>query len=595
MAKAPEKSPPPHGTAAPAAPGLHPFGSKPLRVFALAIALPVFLLYVSSAGVAIYSLGMMGQDIDRLEDNRGITGMHAALASFLNSLSDAVSDEGTWNEAYLNVVVTTDVAWMDTTWGSTARLGTGSYDSVIVTNQDGEIVFGEDNFGAITGNIENKFPAAKTMLDNLDKAIAVDGDSASLSMFAADKSGPVGLAAISIHETTPGAMVVPLKQRRVLWIARHVTPSLFQDISVRYHLPLAQLVTDAPERDTSTIGLIDADGQPVGVVEWTPDRPGKVAFDHAVAVAIGGLVFIGLLMLGGIFALRRAILARQSTILTAYRAVAQAAQNARVAAAAEAVLARAEPLLAAGADPLAGVNAVNFDVEYQPIFDLRAETMLGVEALLRWRRPDGTIVAQEELDALHLGKLLDRIGIMAIRQATGEVAPLLGLSLTMAASAEQIVNPVFAEKIAGTFAASGFPARRLQLAVDSSLVRDVDRFRAAVAQIRQTGVTIALDNFALSQAATAFAVPGFVDRLRLPPAMTNIIDTDAPTQLLVAATIEAGRAANYAISVPGVARKEAVAKLLKLGCREFQGPMFAGGMPIAALTALMLQPTKKAS
>src|SRR5438128_1218665 len=109
---------------APAPERYQPFGKKPLRTFALTVGLPAFLLYVSSALLVILALVMMAREIDRLEDNRGITAMHAALDSFLNGLSDAVADEGTWNEAHLNVVIKSDPAWMDTTWGATARLGT---------------------------------------------------------------------------------------------------------------------------------------------------------------------------------------------------------------------------------------------------------------------------------------------------------------------------------------------------------------------------------------------------------------------------------------------------------------------------------------
>ncbi len=62
------------------------------------------------------ALVMMAREIDRLEEQRGVTAMAAALETFLNGLSDAVADEGTWNEAHLNVVVKPDPAWMDQTW-----------------------------------------------------------------------------------------------------------------------------------------------------------------------------------------------------------------------------------------------------------------------------------------------------------------------------------------------------------------------------------------------------------------------------------------------------------------------------------------------
>src|SRR5262245_61713833 len=114
-----------------------------MRTFALVIALPAIVFYALSVVLVVTALEGTANEINRAEQQRGVTSMHAALDSFLNGMSRAVSDEGTWDEAYLNVVVTPDPAWMDTTWGATARLGE-SYDTVLVTDQGGDVIFGEN-------------------------------------------------------------------------------------------------------------------------------------------------------------------------------------------------------------------------------------------------------------------------------------------------------------------------------------------------------------------------------------------------------------------------------------------------------------------
>ncbi|HEY4199511.1 MAG TPA: hypothetical protein VGM83_03035, partial [Devosiaceae bacterium] len=73
--------------AAPAIDLAHPFGEKPLRGFALSVALPAFLLYAASAGLVVTVLVLMTADVDRLDDTRDVAAMHAALDSFLNDLS----------------------------------------------------------------------------------------------------------------------------------------------------------------------------------------------------------------------------------------------------------------------------------------------------------------------------------------------------------------------------------------------------------------------------------------------------------------------------------------------------------------------------
>lgn len=565
-----------------------PFGRKPLRTFALVVGLPAFLLYVASAAVVMVALHIMAREIDRLEDSRDLTAMHAALDAFVNGLSEAVADEGTWNEAHLNVVVAPNPAWMDSTWGTTARLGS-TYDDVMVTDQAGVIIFGENNLGSIKGDIADHYPAATTMLSELDRAIAASGDAAVISHFASDGKAAAGLAAISIHKTTPGEMTVPRQTRRILWIAKHITPSLLQEISVRYQTPLAQIVVDTPEKDASSLEIKDADGKVAGTVAWVPDRPGEVAFRHALLLV--SLVFfgIGLLLVLGLRALRMAMQRRASHILATLTERARTAEIA-VAAAGEAAAAPAEE--EQRYTVLDGVNASDFTIEYQPVFDLRSETMVGVEALLRWTKPDKTQLLQETLTPAECAVMTDRVAIIALRQASNELAPLLGVMLTIAVTPEQLRNGVFAEKISGTLGATHFQSRRLQLSVDATLLTEMHAIAPHLADIRRGGVSIALANFTLGPATLDYVRPGLADRICLSPAMIAGIDTDPVRLKLVEATIEAARSASFAVTVPGIERKEEAARLLRLGCREFRGNLLAKPMSLAALTSLILAPAK---
>jgi EAL domain-containing protein (putative c-di-GMP-specific phosphodiesterase class I) len=566
-----------------------PFGKKPLRTFALFIALPAFMLYVLSAALVIWTLAIMAAEIDRLEDGRGITSMHAALDSFLNDIAGSVSDEGTWDEAYLNVVVNADPAWMDTTWGTTARLGQ-SYDNVLVTDQAGTIIFGENAVGALKGSIITRYPAARTMLRDLDKGITATGDATTVSRFAADQDGTVGLAAISIHQAKPNQLAVPRESRRILWIARHITPSLLQDIAVRYQTPLA-VINATPDDDSSAIQLADADGNAVGTLAWTPDRPGDAAFNHAVLVATAVFFVIGLVLAAGLGFVRRAMQRRANAFVAA-----QVAHTAAVLATAAAVpveAASVETTVEAVSSAIDGVVANDFIIEYQPIFDLRAESLVGVEALLRWTRPDKSLLRQEELTPRDRAKLLDRAGLLALRRATGEIAPLLGVMLTIAVTPAQLQSGVFAEKVAGTFGATNFPARRLQLTIDCPLLPSAGEIADSIAELREKGVLIALGEFAIDGTIAAYLDLKLANRVRLASALIAPTEIGPALDAYLSATIEAARGAGLAVTVPGIERKEQAGRLLRLGCREFQGELLAKPMGLAPLTALILAPAKK--
>ena len=110
--------------------------------------------------------------------------------------------------------------------------------------------------------------------------------------------------------------------------------------------------------------------------------------------------------------------------------------------------------------------------------------------------------------------------------------------------------------------------------------------------MRQSGVAITLDDFVLNDTSVAYLDARLADRVRLSTALTSDDAQGPARQSFLAAAIEAARASGLPVTIPGLERKEQAARLLKLGCREFQGSLLAAPMPIGALTQLILAPAK---
>jgi EAL domain-containing protein (putative c-di-GMP-specific phosphodiesterase class I) len=283
---------------------------------------------------------------------------------------------------------------------------------------------------------------------------------------------------------------------------------------------------------------------------------------------------------------------RATKITAAFAEQTGSVSPAAVAAATVAPVAAAAEEEAPPDSPITGVSATVFTVDYQPILDLRSETMVGVETLLRWTKPDKSLLLQEDLGPRDCAVMMERAGVIALRHATDELAPLLGVTLSLAVTPQQIMNSVFSEKVAGTLGATNFQARRLQLTIDATLMPPAELIAEQMAELRRMGIAIALSNFILSERTVDYLRPGFADRICLQPTMVHLVDADPVRFKLIEATIEMAKAASFAVTVPSVDRKEEAAKLLRLGCREFRGSLLAPPMPIAALTALILAPSK---
>ena len=114
-------------------------------------------------------------------------------------------------------------------------------------------------------------------------------------------------------------MAVPRQQRRILWIAKHITPSTLQDIALRYQMPLRadghRGRSRRRPRSTSTTPRAISQAPSPGL----PERPGDLAFRHAAVIVFAIYFGIGVLLVLGMGALRRAMVRRAAKIETAVR------------------------------------------------------------------------------------------------------------------------------------------------------------------------------------------------------------------------------------------------------------------------------------
>ena len=283
---------------------LHGPRSKAIKSFTVWVALPTALVYVAVCTLVLFTLGLMTSELNRIDDDRGQKAITAALDSLVRQLGEVAVDEATWTEAYLNSYLAFNPAWLDGSWGTTARQG-GGYDTAIVTNAEGEIIFGESNRGQLKGNISDHFGAARAIYGALNAAIEAAGDDTQAAGLSDGKAGIAALAAAVIHGTA-GQVPVATTERRVLWMAKHVDEELLQDYSQRFQIPLPRL-TQAVHPGEAWTPLIDASGIGIGMLAWQPLRPGDPAFLGAAGIASVVLLGIGGLTLAVVVAFGRSV------------------------------------------------------------------------------------------------------------------------------------------------------------------------------------------------------------------------------------------------------------------------------------------------
>ena len=150
------------------------------------------------------------------------------------------------------------------------------------------------------------------------------------------------------------------------------------------------------------------------------------------------------------------------------------------------------------ADLRRAVQAGEFELHYQPVVNLESGDVRGFEALMRWRHPDKGMVPPATFIALaeEIGCIIP-LGEWAIRQACATAAAWPEpLEVAVNLSPVQFSTPGLVQVVMSALAASGLPARRLELEItESTLLQDSESTLATLFNLRALGVRIAMDDF----------------------------------------------------------------------------------------------------
>lgn len=277
--------------------------------FALWVALPAVAVYFGVCALVFVAMHLMSAEMNAIDSDRGKSAIAAAVESLVVGLGDAAADEATWTEAYINTYIEPNPAWLDSTWGATARIS-DTYDTAILTDVTGKIVFGETSRGPVKGALADLFSGVPQLLRELETGISSIGDDATVAHLSRNERGVAALAGAVVHGSS-GQAGLPREQRRILWLARQLDDILLRDVAVRFDLPLPRLV-QTPEPAHDSMALTDAAGAAIATIEWPPRRPGDPAFAHTATVAVLVMLIIGVLIFVVLAAFRHSI--KQRTV-----------------------------------------------------------------------------------------------------------------------------------------------------------------------------------------------------------------------------------------------------------------------------------------
>ena len=231
-----------------------------------------------------------------------------------------------------------------------------------------------------------------------------------------------------------------------------------------------------------------------------------------------------------------------------------------------------------------------FELHYQPQYELRNGALVGFEALLRWRRtpellmqPDQFIGVAEETG------LIVEIGAWVVMQAAKDLAGMLAAGQTAVpvavnVSARQCVNRNIVEVVRDALRQTGIPPALLKLEItETTAMTDAAQVSELLEEISALGVRIAVDDFGTGYSSLAYLKRFPIDELKIDRSFVQDIANDPDDAAIVRATIALAHELGILVVAEGVETELQSLFLAGQNCDIAQGYLY--GLPQPGMRA----------
>jgi diguanylate cyclase (GGDEF)-like protein len=232
-----------------------------------------------------------------------------------------------------------------------------------------------------------------------------------------------------------------------------------------------------------------------------------------------------------------------------------------------------------------------FELFYQPFYDLRLNQISGFEALLRWRHPTRGLVSPDQFIPIaeEIGLIIP-LGEWALCRACEQATMWPNeFKIAVNVSAAQFRGHGLVEVVASALAASNLPAHRLELEItESVLLANSAEILATLHELRVLGLHIALDDFGTGYSSLSYLRSFPFDKLKIDQSFVRDGTADNGSKLIVRAIINLGKSLGMRTIAEGVETDEQLNQMKAEGCNEAQGFLFSPPVPATEVAATIM-------
>lgn len=244
-----------------------------------------------------------------------------------------------------------------------------------------------------------------------------------------------------------------------------------------------------------------------------------------------------------------------------------------------------------------GLVRQEFTLHYQPIMELSSRTINSLEALLRWKNPNYTLVSPNQIISLaEESGLIIPVSEWVMRTAcrhlkTWHTMGYSTLMLSINCSARQFKQGTFVDDLLSCITAAAVPPSSIKIEVtEKTIMHDTENTLRVLYALKDMGIKIVIDDFGTGYWSLNNLKRLAVDEIKIDRSFIKSITTDPVSLNIVRATIAMTRQLGIRSIAVGVETKQQYDLLALEGCTDIQGYYLTQPLTEEATTTFLKHP-----
>jgi diguanylate cyclase (GGDEF)-like protein len=234
--------------------------------------------------------------------------------------------------------------------------------------------------------------------------------------------------------------------------------------------------------------------------------------------------------------------------------------------------------LAIEEDLRVALDRQEFELLYQPLWDLSSNRIAGFEALIRWNHPvRGLVSPAQFIQIAEETGLIRSIGGWVLNKACADAMKLPdNVKVAVNLSGAQFDSGDIVNTVAAALDASGLPANRLELEItETTLLKNNESTLALLFRLHALGLRIALDDFGTGYSSLSYLRTFPFDKIKIDQSFVREMATRADCAAIVSSIVGLANKLNITTTAEGIETLDQLDLIRETGCTEAQGYLFS--------------------